>query len=315
MPLDPQVKELLDQLEAAGSPPVHELTVADVREHSTQTMQPILRRADEVVEDITLQTAVGPIRARLYRPRAQEASTVTPMLVWFHGGGWVLGGLDAADHVARQLCVDAGVIVASVEYPLAPEFPYPAGLDACTAATETLIELATELGADPLRLAIGGDSAGGNFAALVALRLRDTGISGVTFQLLVYPATDLTLSSQSMKDNGSGYLLTADVMRWCVRHYLPDGVSAADAGVSPLLRGDLAGLPPALIITAEYDPLRDEGEEFGRRLKAAGVPVTVSRFAGQVHTFFELADLLDGAQQAMKEAAAALRSALAVTQI
>jgi acetyl esterase len=201
-------------------------------------------------------------------------------------------------------------VVASVDYPLAPEHPFPAAPEACLAVTRWLADHAAEFGADAARLAVGGDSAGGNLAAVCAQLARDRGGPALSFQLLIYPVTDCVGSFPSVRDNAEGYLLTADAMVWFRDHYLPPGCDPKDPAASPVYAADLSGLPPALVITAEFDPLRDEGEAYGRRMERAGVPVTVSRYDGMVHGFFSMTAVLDAASQAMAEAASALRTAL-----
>jgi acetyl esterase len=309
MPLDPQARELIDRLAAARLPPITEQSVADVRAGMARTAA--LAATAEVggVEDMQVPTSLGPVPVRLYRPPA-PAAPPEPLLVWFHGGGWVIGDLSFADPTARDLCARSGALVASVDYPLAPEHPFPAAPEACFEVTRWVAGHAAEMGADPGRLAVGGDSAGGNLAAVCALLARDRGGPALSFQLLVYPATDCLCSFPSHKENGEGYLLTADAMSWFGGHYLPPGVDPGDPEVSPIYAADVSRLPPALVITAEFDPLRDEGEAYARRLEEAGVRVTLSRFDGMVHGFFSMTAVLDEARRAMAEAAGALRDAL-----
>jgi acetyl esterase len=248
--------------------------------------------------------------ARLYRPPA-TGDRPAPILVWLHGGGFVLGDLETADSMARQLCAQAGVLVVSVDYPLAPEHPFPAAPEACYEATRWVADRAADLGGDRARVAVGGDSAGGNLAAVTALLARDRGGPALAFQLLVYPVTDLTGSYPSMRENSQGYLLTEQDMLWFREQYLPAGADLEDPVASPIYTPDLAGLPPALIITAEFDPLRDEGEAYAKLLEHAAVPVTVSRYDGMIHGFFGMTALVEGGRIAVAEAAAALRTALA----
>ena len=247
---------------------------------------------------------------RLYRPPSPAAGPL-PLLVWFHGGGWVIGDLTSADPTARDLCVQSGALVASVDYPLAPEHPFPAPPEACFEVTRWLAGHAADLGADPRRLAVGGDSAGANLAAVTAVVARDRGGPDLAFQLLVYPVTDCLGSYPSVKVNGEGYLLTNSAMIWFGQHYLPEGTDPKDPLASPIYTSDLADLPSALVITAEFDPLRDEGEAYGKRLEQAGVPVTTSRYDGMVHGFFSMTGVLDAGRHAMAEAAAAVQLALA----
>jgi acetyl esterase len=314
MPVDPQVRTLLEQLAASGTPGLEQLSVTEARELMA-SLAPLTGPVEEVaaVEDITVPGPHGPMAVRLYRPTgaAGAVEEPPPLLIWFHGGGWVLGDLASADGTARLLSNGAGVMVASVDYPLAPEHPYPAPHQACYAAARWLSENAPAIGADPGRIAVGGDSAGGNLAAVTALLARDRGGPPLRSQLLIYPCTDALMSYPSMVENAEGYFLTRAAMQWFYSHYLGAAQDAAkDPSVSPLYADDLAGLPPALIITAQFDPLRDEGEAYGRRLQEAGVPVTVSRYDGQIHGFFGLTMVLDGGKQAMHESCAALNRAL-----
>jgi acetyl esterase len=309
MPLHPQVRLLLDQFAATGSPPIEEMSLADARAMMS-TLAQLTAPVPEGVESelITMSTLQGDIPVRLYKPSGASASP-RPLLVWLHGGGWVIGDLESADPTARDLAVRTGAVVASVDYPLAPEHPFPVAPEACHAAASWLAGHARELGADPARVAIGGDSAGGNLAAVTALLARDRGGPEFKFQLLVYPVTDCLMSYPSVKENGEGYLLTASAMHWFVDHYLPSGTDPRDPAASPIDAGDLNSLPPALVITAEFDPLRDEGEAYAARLERAGVPVTTSRYDGMIHGFFGMTGVLDSGREAVREAAEALNKA------
>jgi acetyl esterase len=304
VPLDPQVQILLDQMAAMGGPSLHEVTPEEAR----QMIRGLAMISGEgpPVADVTDRSA-GSVAVRVYRPQGDDL----PILVWYHGGGWVIGDLETADASCRELAVRVGCVVVSVDYRLAPEHPFPAGVDDAWEALRWTADHARELGGDPARLAVGGDSAGGNIAAVVAHLARDRGGPPIAFQLLVYPVTDLRLGHPSMEENAEGYVLTRDSMVWFRGHYV--GANEADVMnplASPLLAEDHAGLPPALIVTAEYDPLRDEGEAYGRKLEEAGVPVTVHRFDGQIHGFVGMVALLDDAKVALEEAAEALRGAL-----
>ncbi|MYH68007.1 MAG: alpha/beta hydrolase, partial [Dehalococcoidia bacterium] len=250
----------------------------------------------------------GDIPVRIYRPT--EAGNHS-LLVWYHGGGWVIGDLDGADVTCRELAAKSGSVVVSVDYRLAPEHRYPAAHEDCYAATVWAAENAAELGADASKLAVGGDSAGGNLAAVVSLRARDEDGPAIRFQLLVYPVTDHDYGTDSYRDNADGYLLTRDGMEWFWNHYLgPDG-DGSHPHASPLRAEDLSGLPPAHVITAEYDPLRDEGEAYAKRLQEAGVDVTQTRYAGQIHAFYGMHGVLDDATNAADESAEKLKAALA----
>jgi acetyl esterase len=222
----------------------------------------------------------------------------------------VIGDLDTGDSSMRALCNQAGAVIVSVDYRLAPEHPFPAPADDCFAATRWVADHAGDLSIDPLRVAVGGDSAGGNLAAATTLRCRDEGGPALAFQLLVYPVTDCTLTQPSHVENGEGYLLTHASMVWFVDHYLGDA-DAKEPIASPLHADDLGGLPPALVFTAEFDPLRDEGEAYAARLREAGVRVDHVRVDGQIHGFWGLLGVFDDTAVAIDRAAAAMRAALA----
>jgi acetyl esterase len=248
------------------------------------------------------------VPVRIYRPR----SLVGPagVLVYFHGGGFNAGSVDSHHGTERELADGAGCVAVSVEYRLAPENPYPAPLDDCVAALHWVAAHAGEIGADPSRIAIGGDSAGGNLAAAVALRNRDEGGPQLALQLLVYPVIDVACATPSMTSNGTGYMLTADSMRWMWSNYLDAGAGAQDPYACPSAASDLTGLPPAYVVTAEFDPLRDEGEAYAAALEAAGVPTELVRYDGQLHGFFSMHALAPQAKVATEAACAALRQAL-----
>ena len=309
MPLDPQAQVFLDQLAVIGGPPMSELSPVEARAQMAQLAGLASRPPTRVPTfDQTVPGPGGPIPVRIYRPPSDQP---LPVVVFFHGGGWVIGDLETHDSLGHALASVPAVVV-SVDYRLAPEAPFPAAVDDCEAVTAWVAEHAGELGGDPGRIAVAGDSAGGNLAAVVALRARDNDGPAIAFQLLVYPVTDATCSSESYRENAEGYLLTAQTMDWFLAHYL--GPDRADkvrrADVSPLFAEDLSGLPPAHIITAEFDPLRDEGEAFGARLRAAGVDVVVSRYDGMIHSFWGMDAILDRAGAALEESLSALRAGL-----
>ena len=305
MPVDPQLQPLLDLLATSGAP-----SITSLQPEAARALMAAMRgNAREVeVHTIADHTAPGPagdVPVRVYSPAGEGPF---PLLVWIHGGGWVLGSVEESDPVARGLSVAADCVVASIEYRLAPEHPFPAGLEDCWAALRWCVDHADDLRVDPDRLAIGGDSAGGNLAAACTVLARDAGGPPLRFQLLVYPVVDFDATTRSMVDNAEGYLLTREVMQWFYNHYTnPD--QRNDPRAAPLRADDLSGLPPALVITAEYDPLRDEGEAYGRRLAEAGVPVTVTRYDGMIHAFFSMTAFADRALEAEAEAGAALRRA------
>jgi acetyl esterase len=302
MPLDPQAQAVMELLSGDDVIPFEELTPGQAREQSNArrvpSPEPIF--ATEAID-------AGGVPARLYRPNAHRG---LPLLVYLHGGGWVIGDLESHDDLCRRLANLVGCLVLSINYRLAPEHPFPAPLEDAIVATRWAIGHAAELGADANRVAIGGDSAGGNLAAAVV----HSGVGPLRFQLLVYPVTDGRCSTDSYSENGSGYFLTADAMSWFYDHYLSGGVgSRTDPRVSPLLAADtaFAGQPSAFVITAEYDPLRDEGEAYAARLRDAGVSVTAQRYNGVIHGFFSMSQMIDIGATALNDAAAALRAAFA----
>ena len=309
MPLDPQAQAFLEQLAASGAPPLHELSVAEARQvivtlfGTTDNPEPV-----GAVEDRTIAGAAGEMPARIYTPPGRGPF---PVLVYFHGGGWVIGNLEAYDPTCRALTNAAGCIVVAMEYRLAPEHKFPAAPEDCYAALQWVATHAAAIGGDPTRLAIGGDSAGGNLTAVVAQMVRDRGGPHLVYQLLVYPVTDYNFDTASYRENADGYLLTKDAMVWFWNHYLRSAADGSNLLASPLRAQNLRGLPPALILTAEFDPLRDEGEAYAARLREAGVPVTLKRYNGMIHGFFSLGAVFDQGKQAMAEAAAGLRAAFA----
>jgi acetyl esterase len=259
------------------------------------------------VADRTIPGSEGDIPVRVYRPSDE---TGLPLLLWFHGGGWVTGNLDTHDSLSRRLCEATGAVVVSVDYRLAPENKFPAALDDCVAAYEWALQHADEVGADRARIAIGGDSAGGNLAAVVSLVAKERSLPQPKLQLLVYPVTDHEFESASMIGNAKGYFLEADSMRWFYGHYARDDADFADWRFSPARASDLTGLARAVVITAEYDPLRDQGEAYGRALREAGVATEIVRADGLIHGFFGMHDFMPPAQESYDVAVAALRDSL-----
>jgi len=307
VPLDPTMRLVLDQLESAGARPFHELTPEEARQQFEQFKLPAPEIALASVEDLDVPGPAGGVRVRVYRPEGEGAR---PALVYFHGGGWVIGSVETHDGTCRELAHGAGCVVVSVEYRRAPEHRYPAAAEDCYAVTRWVADRADALGVDGSRLAVGGDSAGGNLAAVVALMARDRGGPSLRYQLLIYPVTDADFERPSYHDNAEGYLLTRDAMRWFWDLYVPEPAQRADAYAAPLRAADLAGLPSAHVITAEYDPLRDEGEAYARRLSKAGVPTTARRYDGVIHGFFALGMIAPVGREAIAEAATRLRTAL-----
>jgi len=254
--------------------------------------------------------AHGDIALRLYRPLLAARSPL-PALVFFHGGGWVIGDLDTHDTLCRELANGAGCAVVAVDYRMGPEHRFPAAVDDSLAATRWVQREAAALGLDAARLAVGGDSAGGNLAAVVAIAARDAGDLAITFQLLIYPATDMRCGAASHTSNGAGYLLTRETIAYFHDHYIDDPVHDVDWRASPLLHPDLSRLPPSLVLTAGYDPLRDEGMHYAQRLSVAGNRATHINFERQIHGFITMGKVIDEANAAVAICAAELRRALA----
>jgi acetyl esterase len=306
MPVDPSIQVLLDSLAGTDTPDLSEQSVEEAR--AMMAMLTLVDGEPEPVDDVTTRTIPGPagdIPVRIYRKRSDGAQ---PVLVWYHGGGWVIGDLESGDPTARKLANRSGAVVVSVDYRLAPEHPFPAAVDDCWAALEWVAAHAAEIGGDPSRLAVGGDSAGGNLAAVVAVTAADAGGPALRHQLLVYPAVDLTFSHPSIDSNGEDYLLTKKAMVWFVDHYLGDQ-DPKDTRVSPLYVDDLSGVAPATVYTAEFDPLRDEGGAYAARLAEAGVDCDHRCFDGMIHGFFGMGTITPVALEAMDMAGARLRAA------
>lgn len=308
MPLDAQIESVMEQVAALGFPPSHTVSAQEAR--SNAKARPRGKGPDvHKVEDIKIPSDAGPIPARIYTPSDE---TSLPVLVWFHGGGWVVGDLESADATARHLCNESSSVIISIDYRLAPETKFPGASDDCYAATQWVSENASSLNADPDKIAVGGDSAGGNLAAVVSLMARDKQGPKIGFQLLVYPVTEMNFNTKSYIDNAEGYQLSRDGMIWYWDHYLEDKESANNPYAAPMKAQSLQNLPPALIITAEYDPLRDEGKAYAERLKAEGVTTQYTMYSGMIHGFFGMASVVDKGRAAVKEAADAMRKALDV---
>jgi acetyl esterase/lipase len=307
MPLDPQCKAFLDTIAAGGGRPLYEMPAADAR---ARAMPPELAGPEQPVHRVENRKIPGDgglIPVRIYRP---SPASPLPALVFFHGGGFVIGSLDSSDRVCRALANGSGSVVISVGYRLAPEHPFPAATDDGFAAVSWVSSHAADLGIDPTLIAVGGDSAGGNLAAVVALRARDAGGPALAFQLLVYPQVDfMDSTSGSMREYGEGHFLDRPTMAYFADQYLPAGIDRRQPWVSPS-NATLTGLPPAFVLTAECDPLRDQGEAFTQRLKDAGVQARVTRYDGMIHPFFSLGGIIDGGKTAVADAAAALKAAL-----
>ncbi len=261
------------------------------------------------VRDFTMDGPAGPLAIRAYVPRHEAPA---PALIYFHGGGFVFGGLESHDHICRTLANRVPCTVFSVDYHLAPEHKFPVAVEDSFAATAWIADHAEELHIDAARIAVGGDSAGGNLATVTAHLAREHSAPHLVYQLLIYPATDMRMTAASIQENAHGPILTRDVMRWFLQNYLGGEEDYTNVLASPLLATDLSGLPPAFIITAEYDPLRDEGEAYGELLKNEGVPVEGQRYPGMPHGFFSMFGALDTARRAVDDATMRLRSAFGI---
>ena len=309
MPLDPQAKAVLDQFASMGGPQLHEMSVAQARE-LILGMVALAGEPESIarIENRTVPGPAGQIPVRIYTP---VGTAPFPVLVYFHGGGWVIGNLDTHDGICRSLANRVGCLVVSVDYRLAPEHPFPAAPEDCYAATRWLAEHAGSLGGDKGRIAVGGDSAGGNLAAVVALMARDRGGPKLAFQLLVYPATDTDFETRSYRENSEGYFLTRADMVWFWNHYAPRDEDRRNPYAAPLRAASLRGLPPALVITAEFDPLCDDGNAYAGRLREDGVPVRLSQQDGLIHGFFQMGAVIDRGRASVDEASRALKDAFA----
>jgi acetyl esterase len=307
MPLDPQAKVVIDMIESLG---VGDLTSdTDPDEIRAMMNAAVLPSGIEVasVTDREIPGPDGPIPIRVYRPAGDAPK---PVVVYYHGGGWVLGSLETHDGTCRRLADGAEAVVVSVDYRMGPEDRFPAAVDDSYAALTWVAANAASLGADATRLAVAGDSAGGNLAAVMSQLARDGG-PRIRFQLLIYPVTDHEFTSVSMGENAEGYYLTRDAMRWFYDHYLNDPSEGDDARVSPLRNADLSGLPPAFVLTAQYDPLRDQGIAYADALRSAGNEVAMTMYEGLFHGFFSMFDLIDAGKAAFDDAIAAVVVAVA----
>ena len=303
--LDPQARALIDLMVEKGVPPTHTLTPAQARAFYrdrrgfTQPEPPVMAE----VRDLR----AGDVPLRLFRPVVTDQAL--PVLLYLHGGGWTIGDLDTHDVLCRQLAREAGCAVVSVDYRMGPEHRFPAAVEDCVQAFGWVLSHAVDLKLDPGRTAVGGDSAGGNLAAALCLVQRDAGQPLPGFQLLIYPATDMRAVAPSHTTNGQGYMLTNDSIAWYRGNYIADPADWADWRASPLLAASHAGLPPALVLTAGFDPLRDEGLQYANALSAAGVPTQYVCFERQIHGFITMGRVIEEAHTAVGLCGAALRRA------
>lgn len=316
MPLDPRLQPIVDAIANAPAPP-DGLTPAELRERANaQSKQAYIAFEDPgqdvaSIVDHTLPVTGGEIRLRVYTPYGEPPF---PAHLYLHGGGFHMGAVEHWDSKCQNIAVDAGCVVASVDYRLAPEHKFPVATEDCYSALCWLVDHAVELGVDPARVSVGGGSAGGNLSAVVALMTRDRSGPPLVFQVLEIPVTDMTMSYPSIIENGTGYGLTQEGMRRLRAAYLRDIADGENPYASPIRAEDLRGLPPALVMTAEFDPLRDEGEAYGERLRSAGVPVTIRRWAGQIHGSQRMSKILPEAAREYQEMVVhALRAAYGVS--
>jgi acetyl esterase len=303
--LDPDAQAVIDLIKATGRPPIHTMTPEEARQ-AYRRAGDVFGPEPQAVAEVRDLKAGGPaddIPLRLYRGAGTAAGQALPCLIFFHGGGWVIGDLDTHDRSVREICRGSRAVVVAVDYRLAPEHPFPAAAEDAVAAARWIAAHRGELGGDD-RLAVAGDSAGGNLAAVVAQQLIAEGTPPAA-QLLVYPAVDALGDRPSRTENARGYFLEQATMDWFYGHYAGAWNDAKDPRLSPLHAADLSGLPPAVLVTAEYDPLRDEGEAYGEALRAAGVEARVRRFDGLIHGFFAMGAVSPAAQAAVDETCAA----------
>ncbi len=313
MALDPDCVRVHDLYRLAGRPPLQTLSPPEARE-AMKAARAVFQPDPPVVSsvrDLTCPGPAGAIPLRYYRPASAAATTKLPVLVFYHGGGWVIGDLETHDTLCRELANGSGAAVIAVDYRLAPEHRFPAAVEDSFAATKWVAEHGAELVLDTSRLAVGGDSAGGNLAAVVALMARDANGPAIKHQLLIYPATDASQTQVSHTENADVLPLTKPVMDWFWTHYLDGKDGTADWRASPLVAGSLINLPPAHVITAGYDVLRDEGLDYADKLESAGASVTRKHYPGQIHGFITMGKMVGDANVAVAESAAALSVALA----
>jgi acetyl esterase len=314
MPLHPQVQAMRARQAEAGGQPLYTMTVEQARAEDLRAIQAGGGDPEPVysVVDDHIAGPGGELRVRIYHP---NACGPLPALVYFFGGGWTLGTVDTSDGVCRALTNAANCVTVSVDYRLAPEHKFPAAIDDCYATTAWVAEHADALGVDPGRIAVGGDSAGGNLAAGVTLLARDAGGPALIHQLLVYPNTDYRSDTPSLHENNDPLMFNTTSVDWYWRQYLPSPEDGVHPLVSPLRAPDHSGLPPATVFTAEYDPLRDQGEQYAAALRTAGVPVELTRYEGMAHGFFTMSGVLDTAAVAVTHAADRLRAAFAEARV
>ena len=310
MPLDPQAQALLEQMAEAGAKPFEEMTVAEARAGAA-AFKDLGGPPEEVasVDHVFIPGPTADLPARIYRP-AGAGDGPLPAMLYFHGSGWVVLNIDICDSFSRAYANRSGAAIVAVNYQKAPEHKFPVPFDDCWAATEWVFANAEELGFDPDRIGVSGDSAGGNLAAATALKARDVGGPSLKCQVLVYPVTDYGWDGPSYEANAEGYVLQRATMEWFWTHYVNSPVDGDNPFVSPLRASDHSGLAPALVIGAEFDPLLDDARNYADKLEAAGVPVTYSEYAGMIHGFLWMSGVLDASRAVVDEIGSAVKAAL-----
>jgi acetyl esterase/lipase len=312
MPLDPQIETILGLIKQSGLPEVWQLTPDQAREqYLTRVRNLEVKQSIHRTQDRRIPGPDSDLTIRAYWPREAKPGELFPVLLWLHGGGFVIGNLDTHDSVCRMLAVQADCMVVAVDYRLAPEFKFPAAVDDCHAVLRWLASYGAEIGADAKRIAVGGDSAGGNLATVLSILARDQGSPPIALQLLIYPCTAPEPETASHHKFSEGYVLSRNSIVWFYKHYLRSQRDANDFRFAPLQSDDLSRLPPAFVLVAGYDPLRDEGVEYSKRLIEAGNRVTLANYEGVVHGFYLMGGAVDAARRAVAQSAAALREAFA----
>jgi acetyl esterase len=309
--LDPQIKDFLNYVEEVNSPALNTMRPAQAREAYTQGIFAV--RGDLIpvgsIHDELIDGPSGPIGMRVYQP-GDHQGLVNPVLVYFHGGGWSFGSIETHDHICRRICSESACIIVSVDYHLAPEYKFPVAVDDAIFAVNWVAANGARLCADVSRIAVGGDSAGATLATVAAMAARDTGYPDISYQLLIYPATDMSMGFPSHRKFGEGFRLTRPLMVWSTTNYLGDGQDILDPRASPLLAQNHASLPPALIITAGFDPLQDEAIAYAEKLKIAGVAVEHWHLEGMIHGFIGMTGIVDQSVLALEQIGQALKEAL-----
>ena len=315
MSLDPQAEHVLGLVRNAGLPELWQLTPQQAREQYLMRVAKLATKEQiHRIHDRRIPGAGQDIPLRVYEPRAARPGERFPVLVWFHGGGFVIGNLDSHDHACRVLATQADCMVVAVDYRLAPESKFPAAVDDCLAVVRWLALHAAELGGDPARITVGGDSAGGNLAAVCAILARNEGYPNLAFQLLIYPCTAPEPETPSHRKFAEGHLLTRNTITWFYKQYVRSPKEFYDFRFAPLVAEDLSNLPPALVLVAGYDPLRDEGVDYAKRLIEAGNRVTLVNYEGMIHGFLLMGAAVDAAKHALAESASALKAAFAANR-